>query len=75
MEPGPRLRLYNQLMTAIEKRGLGANYRDLFPGADLPADWPATGDQPTMAELVVVAQRLGMDIEITDLDLVERKGL
>lgn len=75
METGPRRRLFNQIMSACEKRGLTSDYRSLFPGADLAMDWPAGDEKPTLAELVVVAQRLGMDIEITDLDLVERKGL
>ena len=70
-----RLRLYGQIAGAMEKKGLNcADWGELDLGFELPAGWPIDNDaQPTLAQLVVIAHKLGMGIEIEDLNMYTKE--
>jgi len=67
-----RLRLYTQITSQMVKFGYNpVDYDSLNLGFKLPAGWPVDIDaQPTLAELVVVAGKLGLQIIINDLNLI-----
>jgi len=68
-----RIRLSEQIRVRMEELGYKAyDYDKLDLGLHLPVDWPADIDaQPTLAELVVMAKRLGMKITIGDLNMAK----
>ena len=65
-----KVNLSNEISAQMTKLGLGADVSKLDLGFALPEDWPADlNDQPTMAQLIVVAQKLKMRIVISGIDL------
>jgi len=75
MATSHRLRLSNQILAQMQKKGFTPyDYAELQLGFDLPPDWPAAADEElTLAQLVVLAVKLNMQIVITDLDMEARK--
>lgn len=71
MAAGDRLRLYGEITSQMKKLGHNpCNYAALNLGFDLPADWPMDmNDRPTMARLIVLAQKLKMRIVINNMNL------
>ena len=71
MSASDRLRIYGQITARMEKLGFNpCDYSALDLGFELPANWPVDKDaQPTLAQLVVVANKLKMRITIADLNL------
>jgi len=67
-----RLRISNQIVVRMQKLGYTPfNFEALHLGFELAPGWPIdVHAQPTMAELVVVAGKLGMCIVIGDINLV-----
>ena len=67
-----RLRLYTQITSQMEKLGYNpVDYGGLELGFELPANWPVDiNAQPMLAELVVVARKLGLRIIVNDLNLI-----
>lgn len=66
-----RLRLSTQIDRQMKLKGFGMdNYQALDLGFEVPEGWPVGENvQPTMAELVVIAQKLEMKMTIGDLNL------
>jgi len=65
-----KVKLSNQITAQMEKLGLGADISKLDLGFALPDDWPMDlKDNPTMAQLVVLAHKLNMEIIISSIDL------
>jgi len=66
-----RMRLDQQINDRMAALGyLRNDYNQLGLGFSLPANWPAdTSCEITLAQLVVVAVKLSMEIEIADLNL------
>ena len=74
MNRSDRLRLYSQITARMDELGLPADYGRLGLGFELPPDWPMDQDSDvTVAKLVVLAVRLKMKIEITDLNFISIK--
>jgi len=70
LAPECRLRLYNQIASQMDRRGHSPDYRLLGLGFELPPGWPVDKDAlPTLAQLVVMALKLNMQIVIDDLNL------
>ena len=69
MPTGERIRLYSQITGRMQELGFTSlNYSELNLGFELPLDWPCEPDnQPTLAQLVVIANKLKMKITITNL--------
>lgn len=64
-----RIKLYGKITAAMEERGMNpVDYRELECGIDLAPQWPMN-PEPTLAELVVVARKLGLRIVINGIDL------
>jgi len=74
MERGDRLRLDQQICDRMQAMSLQAyDYKKLDLGFDLPVNWPADmACEVTLAQLTVLARKLEMRIEITNLDLLAR---
>jgi len=70
-----RLRLYGQVTAQMEKKGYNPlDWKSLKLGFELPPDWPVDKDaQPTLAQLIVIAHKLGMQIVIDDLNVIPQK--
>lgn len=67
-----RIRIANQITYQMIQKDLDPEngYQSLNLGFEVPEGWPIAEDtQPTMAQLVVFAQKLGMKITIGDLNL------
>ena len=67
-----RLRISNQIIMQMQKLGYTAfNYDVLELGFELQPGWPVDMHaQPTLAQLVIVATKLGLRIVIGDMNLV-----
>jgi len=63
------LKLYSDLTARMQELGMNsADWRELKLPFELPAGWPVDKEaRPTLAQLTVVAARLGMRITIRDL--------
>ena len=70
-----RIQLYGQISSRMQKMGFNpCDYGSLVLGIELPADWPCgEKSQPTLAELVVIANKLNMRITIRELFIEPRK--
>jgi hypothetical protein len=65
-----KMMLSNQITTRMTMLGLGADINKLDLGFTLPENWPIDlNDQPTLAQLTVVARKLKMNIVISSIDL------
>ena len=66
--PDALLGLYGHITDRMEKMGhIPGDYDSLDLGIELPPGWPGVGTKPTLAQLVVVARKLQLRIEITNL--------
>lgn len=66
--PGAVLDLQAYITNRMEQMGhKPGDFDSLDLGFDLPPGWPGIGTQPTLAQLVVVARKLGLRIKITNL--------
>ena len=70
-----KLRLYGHLTARMQELGYApGDYKALHLGVDLPLTWPVNcGYEVTLAQLVVLAQKLQMRIVITNFCLENRK--
>jgi len=69
-----KMKIALQIGEQMGKLGLGSDYESLNLGIELPPDWPMDkDDHPTMAQLVVLAQKLKMKIVISNIDLFPLK--
>jgi len=75
LSPGEKLKIYGHITARMEKLGYNpVDWRALDLGIELPPDWPMDrDDHPTMAQLVVLAQKLKMKIVISNIDLFPLK--
>ena len=75
LSPAEKLKIYGQLTAIMEKMGYDPEDWDkLELGIELPPNWPADkNDYPTMAQLVVLANKLKMKIVISNIDLFPQK--
>jgi len=75
MVSSDRLKLYGQITGRMEKLGYNpCDYGALNLGFELPANWPVDkDDEPTLAQLTVVARKLKMRIVIENLNLIPLK--
>ena len=73
LDPECRIRLSNEIYAQMEKKHYHSDIRLLgIPG--LSADWPIDKDShPTLAQLILIAQKLNMEIVINGLNLMPRK--
>ena len=76
LTPEGAMRLNNQIVSGMEHKDYPPyNWKHLDLGFELPPGWPADKDaRPTLAQLIVFAQKLGMQIEINDLNMVPRSN-
>jgi hypothetical protein len=72
MNPSDRIRLSNQILAAMEQKDCTPFMWDkLNLGFKLPPGWPVDKEaQPTLAQLVVIARKLDLRVEIADLNLI-----
>lgn len=75
MVTADRLRLYGQITARMKEFGYNScDYNGLELGIDLPADWPMDmNDRATIAQLIVLARKLKMQIVISNLDMIPLK--
>ncbi len=69
--PNIKAEIYGQITSRMAKLGYNpATWDSLNLGFDLPPDWPIDrDDHPTMAQLVVIARKLKMEIVISNICL------
>lgn len=69
-----RIKLSEQIYKAMEAKGFKPyDYAALDMGFDLPCQWPADkACEVTIAQLVVIAQKLNLRIVIRGLDMIPR---
>jgi len=71
---GIRLRLAYQIARQMDARRLGTDFRKLDLGFELPVGWPVDMKaQPTLAQLIVLAKKLNLQIAISDLNVLPLK--
>ena len=71
MNHSDRLKLYGQISAQCRQLGIPLDYQKLGLGFEVSADWPVDQEcELTVVKLVALAFRLGMRIEITDLNFV-----
>jgi hypothetical protein len=74
LDAGIRMRLADQLWKQAESHNV-IDFNLLGLGFELPAGWPVDMNaQPTLAQLVVLAKRLNLQIIISDLNVLPLKS-
>ena len=75
LSPENKLRLYSQITKRMEQLNINPmDYSEMGLGFDLPAGWPMDQEHPpTMAELVVIAAKLKMQLLISDINIIPVK--
>jgi hypothetical protein len=74
LDAGIRMRLADQIIRQLNTGGLGTDLNILDLGFKLPVGWPVDMNaQPTLAQLVVLAKRLNLQIVISDLNVLPLK--
>lgn len=71
LPPNIKAEIYGQITSRMAKLGYDPNnWASLDLGLELPPDWPIDkDDHPTLAQLVVIARKLKMEIIINNLCL------
>jgi hypothetical protein len=76
LDAGIRMRLADQIARQMNVQGFGAeHFKRLNLGFELPVGWPVDMNaQPTLAQLIVLAKKLNLQIVISDLNVLPLKN-